>query len=86
MVKINLNTHYHREEDIKKAEEFINEYRKDITSQDEANAYASLLIFSKFDTDKADKFYDKLCKDGVLYYSEFLGYESSSVVGWVLDI
>ena len=85
MIKLNLNTDYHREEDIEKAEKFINEHRKEITDQDKANAYASLLIFSKFDTDKADKFYDKLCRNGVLYYNEFLGYESSSLVGWVLN-
>ena len=84
MVTLNLNTYYHSKEDIKKAEEFINEYRKDITEQDEANAYASLLIFSNFDIEKTDKFYEKLRRDGILYYNEFLGYESPSVVGWVL--
>lgn len=86
MVKLNLNTHYHKEEDIKKAEEFINEYRKDITDQSKANSYASLLIFSNFDTEKTDKFYEKLCRDGILYYSEFLGYNIPSMVGWCIDV
>lgn len=79
-----LNTIYHTKEDIEQAEKILNEVFFDAgTTDKDKEAYASILIFCNFDKVKAAKYYEKLCNNGVLLYSD-LEPSGSSLVGWVL--
>lgn len=86
MIRTNLNTVYHTYHEVKVAELYINVYRKDITEQKDANAYSSLLIFSGFDTRKADELFKKLKETGIVTYDEVVDANSiyGRYVGWVM--
>lgn len=80
MVKLDLNTVCHTEEDIAKAAAIINVMGKDF-DKGEANAYASMLIFSNFNIEKTNVMFDLLKYRGYVTEREFMGV-GSDLVGW----
>ena len=53
--------------------------------EDTARTYLSILKYSGFDKEKADKHFDKLKREGVLYLSEVLPGCTLDEFGWVIQ-
>lgn len=70
-----LNTYYHSKEDIEKA------YFMTDDSIEHKDAYASILIFCDFNTEKADKYYKQLLERGELFLSDVIPWASDEL-GW----
>ena len=77
-----LNTYYHTPDDIYKAYFLMPE---DITDDKERDAYASILIFTKFNVTKTNSLFDRLKTEGILFLSDVVGECSNGeVYGWSL--
>ena len=87
MVKLSLNTYYHTKEQIGKAEMIMNVLGMSDWSEDEANAYGSMLIHSNFSIEHTNVMYDRLQRKGHVTLDEFYGRDLfnnyfNSEVGW----
>lgn len=77
-----LNTYYHTQDDIRKAYSLM---PKDITNDKERDAYASILIFTKFNVAKTNSLFDQLKTEGILFLSDIVGEcPNGEVYGWSL--